>query len=209
MPNPLSPDEIADIEWVASGAAESDLGVRSWLGPMGDKLRSGTIRCSSAPAEGRDCGPAAERLLRVKRRLDEAESASPGAARVLLAHFGPRNDRGLVSFGQLGLVMLLCSDDESTALDKDATLARKGNAGAVARLEALRAKADGEFDRAAAAYAATRPARVDDEASRERQGKARAKREDERRDAFAGRTDEAGRVVFATPAVRRAAGGGR
>ncbi len=105
--------------------------------------------------------------------------------------------------------MLALSDRSADALQADAKKARGGNKAAAARIEKERTEANAYMAKFGIAYASTRPPQVDDEASRERQGKARAKREGERRDAFAGRTDEAGRVVFATPAVRRAAGGGR
>lgn len=205
MLNQLTPDEESDLRWLEDGSA-SALGVRSWLGPMGDKMRAGTIRCQSSPGEGRDLGADAERLGRIRRRLDEAEVASPGSARVLLAYYGPPKSDVLPTFGQDGLVMALLSKKEPTQLNQDARKASKRDAGATARLEALRAKAEVALDRARGAYAQTRAPRKTDDATVQRRAEAGRRKEADRRGHYAGRTDGNRAVVYATASARRMGG---
>jgi hypothetical protein len=83
---------------------------------------------------------------------------------------------------------------------------RKGDRKKALWLAKVRAEADKLVAWVEAAYAKTRPPPKRDEGGDERQDEAHRERDREHRGHYAGRTDEAGRVVFATPRTKAVRG---
>lgn len=216
---PLFPDESADLAWKFGGEAEAALGVRSWLGPMGDRLRAGTVGCSTS-GEARDIGDVARRLSRIDERLARVPERSRRWLAVYHGGFQARGidpdrkkgdappDHGHVEpplrdAGPLGLVMAAMSGASSKTLRDLTSKAAKGQPGATSKITALRMKAEGAMAKAWADFAATRP-RADDATAKKRRAEANRRKEADRRGHFAGRVDEGMRVVYATPSAARA-----
>lgn len=222
--NPLTPDEESALRSALDGTDEAAMRVKSSLGPQLDRLRAGTAGCQFSPSEGLDLGPVAKRFSEVMARLGRVRDEHRVNTRAAEDYYRGFQVRGidpdrqegdappdhghvqapLAAFGNMGLVMLALSDRPDADLRADAKKARGGNRAAIARLEKERDKANAYMAGFWAAYAATRPPRVETDESRERAGKARARREGERREAFAGRVTDDGKVVYSTAKARRA-----
>jgi hypothetical protein len=101
----------------------------------------------------------------------------------------------------LGRVMLLtraCGGAREVDVRRADEAGRKGDREAAAWLAEMRTEADRLVAQAEVAYAATRPPKGQGRGGRDGDG--------ERRGYFAGRTDEAGWVVFATPSAKAVGG---
>ena len=148
-------DDELDLAWARAGAGDAACGLHSARGAQRERMRTGTAGCASS-REFRDRTAAVERFERVRARLEAAEAACPGAVRALEAFYGASDARVLPLFGPLGRVMALCAEGPASEVEADAAKARKGDAGATARLTSLRAKAEARLDEARAAFGATR-----------------------------------------------------